>query len=242
MADTTHIQRRKELAFFDPNSKRSLANLLPPEMASQMRLVWNGELGELFQASEAALLSAMARAGHPAEPLDHTLRLRFWIEFNRCQDEDWNHPKLNMALVLGRDIAREKFYKSYITDPYKLAFMLSPPVQYRQALEAALQTAMAKLQEFINKVELFNEAGNVRPHSVDKLIKIYEMFVGRIERAQGVGGAKTLKGRGTKAIIPDEEPSPGVPKSVEEQLADLKARNEELERVRGADKKKESGG
>lgn len=242
MAEINHMHRRKELAFFDPNSKRSLANLLPGEMASQMRLVWNGELGELFHYNEHSLIAAMNRAGHGPDALDYTLRLRFWMEFNRCQDEDWQYPKLDLPLVLGRDIARERFYKFYIMNSYKLVFMLTPPVQYRQALECALQATTAKLQDFINQISLY-DPGTKNPNgiAVDKLLKIHEMLATRVAQAQGVSGGGPKRGRPRAGEVTSETPPPGVPRSLDEQLEEMRSRNEELERLRSSDIKKETG-
>ena len=239
MPEISQKDYRKELAFFDPNSARALVNLLPGEIATQLKLVWNGELGELFKYHDSSLVAAMSRAGHPPEPLDYILRLRFWFEFNRCQDEDWNHPKMNMAYVVGRDMPREKFYKFYITDPYKLIFMLTPPVQLRQALECALQDCALKIHHTVDKLKMFEENGSVNPASVDKLLRIFDALMRRVENSK-VREASEKKGRGTKAIIPD--PPPGVPVSLDEQIAFASQRVAELERLRGADAKKETGG
>lgn len=242
MTDISQRDRRKELAFFDQNSQRSLANLLPEEMLAQLQRAWDGDLGHLFQLQDHSLVAEMNRAGHAPEALDHILRVRFWLEFNRCQDEDWQRPKLDLALVLGRDMAREKFYRFYIRDHYRLIFMLTPPVQYRQALEHALQLSTARIIEFLEKVRTFDPATcEAKPASIDKVLKIHEMLIARVENVKG-SGAGSRKGQGAKAIIPDAAPLPGIPRSVEEQLEDLRERNAELERLRGADIKKETGG
>lgn len=240
MPEISQRDRRKELAFFDPQSQRSLVNLLPEEMAVQLKRVWEGEHGSLFQLNDNSLVAEMCRSGHAPTPLDHILRVRFWLEFNRCQDQDWQRPKMDLPLVLGRDISREKFYKFYIHDDHRLVFLLSPPVQYRQALEHALQISTARLIEFLEMVRVFDPGTrDARPVAVDKILRIHEMLSKKIENSV-VRGGENKKGQGAKAIIPD--PPSGVPLSLEEQLEQALKRNAELERLKSSELKKETGG
>lgn len=236
--ELTKQDRRKELAFFDEASARSLVNLLPERMASQLRLVWNGELGHLFSLAEPHLIDEMRRAKHSPAPQDQILRARFWYEFNRCQDDDWRRPKMDMALVIGRDMPREVFFGKYILNPYKLTYMLLPPVNFKTALEAALDASLSKVMAAVDKLEVFDHAGDVKDRAYDKMLKTFELLHAKVNAAAGpAAGARRAKAKAD----PEEAPPPGIPISVEEKLAELRLRNAELERLRGADRKKETG-
>lgn len=239
VTDGNHLNRRKELAFFDENSARALVNLLPERLCSELRLVWNGELGGLFGLNEPALMAEMRRAGHPPAPIDQILRHRFWYEFNRAQDDDWRHPKIDMAFVLGRDIPKEVFFSKYITNPYKLALLFCPPVDYQTAVKAALTASLAQVMAAVDKLKLFDpNTGDVKAAAYDKMLKTYEILHAKVNGVAGpAAGHRRAKARA-------EEPEPslvGPTLSVEEQLAELKLKNAELERIRGADLKKETG-
>lgn len=193
------------MAFFDLNSQRSLANLLPSLLVQEMKLLWSGKNQPLLALQDYALITHMTRRGHPPEPLDQILRARFWFEFNRCQDLDDRNPHMTMAHILGRDIAKEVFYQTYIKNPYKLAFMLCPPSDYATALNLGLAASTAKLLEVVEKLKMFSEDGEIKPTAADKLMKINEFFHNRV---QGIESKKSKKGKGVQAVIP-EEVSPG---------------------------------
>lgn len=158
------MKRREELVFFDPQNKRSIINLVPPEMAQRIRQLRNSEDGHLLGFTERKLRLELARRGKPLCANDERLRLQFWLEYERIQDDHDNKKKFDMSYVVGRIIGKEQFYTDYITDNCQLAWLLCPPVNYAQAIEQALLVSTNKIIEVIEEVsakEMYGSANQM---------------------------------------------------------------------------------
>jgi hypothetical protein len=232
-----YVPHRKELSFFDANSIRSLINLLPEPMGEELTKAWNGKLKYLFSANDEHLRLEMDKANCSATALDNLLRLRFWHEFNRSQDEDWQRPTMDFPLILGRDIARENFYDHYIKNHYKLIYMLTPPMLYRHELTCALQASLAKLHSFVAHAQPYNpRTGQVRAATLDRLLQVHKVLESRAALAQGIS-PPIPRGKNTKRRIID----PPVPEVLTpaQRLENEKKRAAELEALRTTDFKKQ---
>lgn len=146
--------RRIEFVLED-DTQRCLTAYLPDAMAQLVRGLKASENSALLSLSERQLIKQMVRAGKAPDSRDYTIKMRFWCEFERVQEESGAHPlSMNMALILGRAISKEAFYKHYATDPLQLAFILCPPENYAILLEQTLMRAMYRMAEYIDKTEL----------------------------------------------------------------------------------------
>ena len=155
MHKTPHLKRRFALCFNDPDNARALSNLLPEAMVMQIRSTLASENARLFELTERGLLTELRRRDKKPDAVMHQLRLRFWLEFERVQDEDDRAYEMNMDYVLGRTVPKEKFYRFIITDPIWLAYILCPPAKFEECIELGLTLAINKINEFLENVELY---------------------------------------------------------------------------------------
>lgn len=224
---------RRELVYFDENNPCSLSRILPEPFVQQLQLVWNSPLGPLLKLNERDLQKELSRASKLPTTVDRRLRLQFWFEFDRALDNPWHH-EMDMAYVLGRLIAKEVFYRHYLTDPYKLIYMLCVPTSYQLEVESCLLTSTEKIIEAITDGNVFAKGTkNILPQTLDKLIKVneimherYMMFTHKITKPYGRG-----PGRPKKNIIEPDEPIE-VSLSLAEKIAQKKAAIEALEKER----------
>jgi hypothetical protein len=226
MHQTANVNRRKELTFLDAESQRSLVNLLPESFAKMLRHLWEGEHANLLSVSEHGLRKELRRRDRLPGPLDEELRFRFWHEFNRVQDEDDQRPKMEMHNVLGRAISKEQFYKFYITDPYRLAWLLCPPADYSAMVHANLMAIQYKISEIIQTPHMIGDTGHIHADIVDRLIRIMESLHNKA-MALEFGGGKRKLGRPKK-----EEPGEVVREIVETSAERLKRMKAEMEERR----------
>lgn len=119
-------------------------------MAKLIKDLWRNEDKKyLLALGERGLKSEMGRQDKGPTPLDNRLRLQFWLEFDRMQTEDDRGPEMQMQSVLGTLVPKEVFYLHYIVDPFKLAWLLCPPLNYVVSLEETLTFALDQLRESI---------------------------------------------------------------------------------------------
>lgn len=151
---------------------------------------------------------------HGPEPLDHLLRFQFWLEYHRSQGEDATRPKINMTYVIGHSISKENFYRFYITDPMRLAFMLRPPVEYVAALRAALTHSVHVIEDVLER----GRTENVLEFAPIAL-KIFESLHKKLDKFQDVG--EPVGGRGRDEKVPDLPPPGPVGLTKEQKLKAL---------------------
>lgn len=213
MHQTNKFARTRELVLFEAQNGRALTAIVPDELARQIKLQWNGERADLFQENERGLRAKMRANGKPITAQDHGLRLRFWFEYDRVMETQKPTP-MDMAYVLGRGFAKEKFYR-YITDPYYLAHLILPPSNYAEAIDLALSLATAKLMDIVEASHI-DPSGYVNHHLVEKILKIQESL-----HAKSFGMRRKVGEQGKRTDLEDQgEETPA--ETHEQKIARLK--------------------
>lgn len=150
---------------------------MPEAFASAMRCLWNSELAPaLLGVNETGLLKELRRRQKDPAPLDYKVRAKFWIEFERIQGIKQVQP-MQMVNILGNDFPKDVFYKFYITDPCRLAFMLCPPQDYKLLLDMVLNQNLIKLSEFITGLEATDKDSAMK--TIERLLQIEKELTNR---------------------------------------------------------------
>lgn len=223
------MDRRIELTLFDPENRRALAALLPEAFVKQIENLWNGPNSHLLGLGEWELYRTAKSHGRPLSPTDSQLRMQFWFEYNAQQeDPDPHYPQLNMSRIIGRATAKENFYRHIITDPIKLAWILTPPTNYINALDLALMTATQRMIE-ICEMPLTDEKGRIDGIEIGKMSRILENFHRYIRSMKGdiINPAKEGRRPGQAMSQGKIEEAKYEP-TAEEKIAALKSENEQL--------------
>lgn len=198
---SNHYAHRKELVLVDRTNLRSLVNLLPEPFARQIENLWASEEG-LLGLNEISLLKELKRRDKAPSALEYKIRVKFWLEFDRVQTECPKPEPMRMENITGNDFPKESFYRFYLTDPLRLAFLLSPVGEYAAMLDFVLTQSLGKLAIFIETLEPGNDPD--RDYiNLGRLIRIHEMLSGK--------GKPTRMRRTTEDDTPPEEHSPTTP-------------------------------
>lgn len=235
MHESNHLAHRQELVLLDLSNPRSIACLMPEAFAKQMQILWDSdEAPALLGVNEHQLLALLRRKKKSPSALDYKLRVKFWVEYERVQTDIPKMAKMNMQNILGLDFAKESFYRFYITDPYKLAFLLCPPMDYEKLIDVVLNVSTQKLLEILDSPEVFSN-GVIDQSLVKKFMEINETMHRRKLQLEFRGGGSG----GRRAKVDDDpdddnsEPLPPVPVTEEEKLELLKKLREENSKLPG---------
>lgn len=228
MHESDHLDRRHEIVLLDAKNPRSISNLMPEAFAIAMRALWNSELAPaLLGVNENGLLKELRRRQKDPSPLDHKVRAKFWIEFERIQSLRQVQP-MQMANILGNDFPKDVFYKYFITDPCRLAFLLCPPQDYVLLIDMVLNQNLLKLSEYITSLEAQDQAGAMK--AIEKLLQIEKELS---NRKFALDGRRKRRG----GDVEDETPVPvqETPKAETsaEKLARIKAQKGQAEILPG---------
>lgn len=220
MHRTLQRDRRHELALFDKENRRALSALLPDAFVRQLDNLWGSADAYLLKVGDWELIKEAKRRGKEIGPLDHRLRAQFWFEYDAVQTDSGDSvPTMNMPRVIGRAIPKEVFYR-YITEPVKLAWLLTPPADYTLMLEFAITHALMRMVEILQTPIVYPD-GSPDLAAIEKMIRIYDKLEKRFHHLKD-GTLLSGHGDGRKPgrEISDERIASAIPEETLEQKAE----------------------
>lgn len=164
---------KNEVIIIDKNDPRAVINLVPSAFARSIEVV--AEKYPHYLAESELELQVLLR---PTD-LDDRLRVAFWAEYERSQD---NNRAMQMKNVYGPFISKQHFYATIMESPQRIAWIIKPPENHMLSSEASLhngKNTMAKIM----RMEVFDDAGNIDTKRASIFLKAYEMLENRVRGA-----------------------------------------------------------
>jgi len=106
------------------------------------------EKPELFEMTEKELYRHLKAEGKAPDAVVNTIRLKLWMEFERCMAGDGR--RIEIFKVLGETMRCVNFEKFMLSRPDRAAWMLCPPTSYTMKVEEALNFGLDKLREILD--------------------------------------------------------------------------------------------
>jgi hypothetical protein len=135
--DELEIIKKEDIDLRDLSNPRSVINLVPSSVANGMRAIPL----EVFTMPEEEL----KLAAH-ADITENRLRHSFWLEYGHALLGD---RKMNMAQVYNGVCRREYWNQQIITNSFKLAYILTPPPDYKVQMAELLTLGLAQLRDIL---------------------------------------------------------------------------------------------
>lgn len=136
------------ISLLDPSNPKSIPSLVPPVVAERiLSLVHNQNMAKYVGLAEYELWTELRRVHKSPTPTDALVRYNFWNEYNRAIKD--LPPRINITEVYGTVISREMFYKKFITDPFRLVWMITPPQSYENLLNEVMEYSIRQLREIL---------------------------------------------------------------------------------------------
>jgi hypothetical protein len=166
---------------FDREDPRALVNLVPPAMREAIEALALDH-ADLLELDEASFKKRLKEERRFISPTDNRVRLRFWDAYDRAQAD---FKPIAISHAFGGICTRDYFYKCYLKDPFRLAWLLCPPASYLTIAEEALAFGLEQLREIL---AMENEQKDVKT-GVMKLdlnllklkVKVVEMLDARLK-------------------------------------------------------------
>lgn len=133
----------------------SVIRMVPPKFAERLLALPD----ELKVCEEGTIRSVMRKVGCKLTPLDTQLRLAFWLEYERCVQRQ--EKKINLCNVYAGICVEEYFYQHYLSNQYRLAFMLCPPQSYSVKMQEMMELGLARLREIMTMDMIDEKTGKV---------------------------------------------------------------------------------
>ncbi len=137
---------------WDEKHPRSLLALVPTKWAQGFKNAHHAR-PELFDLDERELYVYLRANGYTPSPALNTIRLRLWLEYERCQATDGR--RVGVFNVLGEVCRSASFEKNMLARPERAAWLLCPPTSYKSKVEEALDFGISRLRDILelNPVE-----------------------------------------------------------------------------------------
>jgi hypothetical protein len=130
-------QDTAEIGLRDKSNPRSMINLLPSNVAQALAVI-----------PEELLLHCEEDIRKLSRPdvLEERLRIAFWLEYDSSQR---NKRQMRMSQVFGGLCSSTYFAKKIITNSFKMAFICTPPSDYRVTIEELLQLGLRQMRDIL---------------------------------------------------------------------------------------------
>lgn len=137
---------RGESDLFDSANPQAIINLVSPVLQDRMREALK-KRPDLFQLDERELYQKLLKEKFLPTPTDNRIRMKFWIEYDRCLGENIDH--MTMANVYGNVCSKEFFNSTYVKRPEKIAWLLTAPASYQVITEEALIFGIDNMRDIL---------------------------------------------------------------------------------------------
>lgn len=114
---------------------------------------------ELFGLDERDLFKRLRSDQMTPSPTDNRLRINFWYEYDLAQME---HRPMHMARVFAGICSKSYFNDRFMKRPEKVAWMLTPPVDYVVKIKEALDFGIDRLREYLEIDPIVGGRPNVK--------------------------------------------------------------------------------
>jgi hypothetical protein len=132
------------------DNPRSIINLVPIYISKRIEVIPQ----DIFEMNEGDL----AKQGR-VDVIDKRLRHSFWLEYGVAQSK---RKTMSMTDVFRGVCSEDYFKKSVTLNSFKLAYILTPPVDYKIALNEMLTLSLDALREIL-EMPIYDENGKVNP-------------------------------------------------------------------------------
>lgn len=132
------------------DNPKSVFNLVPGQLQRYMKVipqdVWMMTPDEM-------------EAEEKVRPMDAQLRVAFWLEYERAHR---TNSQMRMTDIYKGICSRTLFANHVISNSFRLAYILTPPAEYRIVMQEMLDLGLKQLREFLREEHSYIDENGVR--------------------------------------------------------------------------------
>lgn len=154
----------------DTSNPRSIINLTPSSVSNAIGYIPES----IFELGEREL----KQAAKPTE-IEERLRYSFWREYDQAQSA---LRRINLANIYGGVCSQTHFLKNIVSNSFKLAYILTPPLDYEVQMQELLGLGLEQLRDILLQPHV-DDNGKPNPKMADVKQKIVESLHLRVKGA-----------------------------------------------------------
>lgn len=154
----------------------SVINVVSEHTKEQvLRAVGTHEI--LFNLDERDLKNALKKKSIHISKIDNCLRIKFWIEYERAAATD---TRFNDANVYTGICTKSYFKDNYMNTPEKVAWILTPPLDYETSLLEALDFGNEQMRDVLDLPHIDPTTGKIDHKLIEIKMKIRNSVESRL--------------------------------------------------------------
>lgn len=142
---TPKTDEPRAVDLWDRTETRSVLNLVPHTLAAKFLEAARAR-PEMFGLDERDLFKALRSDNMVPSPTDNRIRLQFWFEYDRAQHELRN---MQPAAIYAGVCSKQYFYGTFLDRAEKVAWMMTPPVDYVTKINEALDFGLDRMRDIL---------------------------------------------------------------------------------------------
>lgn len=145
----------------DPDNPRSVINITPSSLSKALSFIPDS----VFEM-DIKELKTLGKCGEKEDKL----RIAFWKEYDLAQTTG---KKMSLTNIWKGNCSDVTFFKSILTNNFKLAYILTAPTDYLIQIEDIFQLGMQRMRQIL-EFEPFDKHGMIDPKIAEVQRKITE--------------------------------------------------------------------
>lgn len=122
-------------------------------------------------------------------PTLQRVRLLFWLEYantlvrwDNANNSTRKTMRMTTRAILQGTCSYEHFYRDFVSNPYKLGYILTPPVDYTLLVTESLHQSVHKIREILT-ADVFHDNGKLNTAAANTIINAYKLLDLRVHGA-----------------------------------------------------------
>lgn len=156
-----------DIDYKNQDNARSIVNLVPSWLSEKIKVIPD----EILAMSENELIEK-----GKITSTERRLKTAWWFEFTKSL-----HRQLLMKVneAVTGVMPLDHFKKNFCTNSYKLAYLITPPVNYKHEMVDLLQVGMIQMREML-MMDNYDSKGDVNTRLLEVKFKIVKDIIDRV--------------------------------------------------------------
>lgn len=199
----------------DTSKSGSVINMVPELLRKRIQAVPT----EFWEMAEDELVR-FTKSGKFTE-MDSKLRITFWAEYNRAFDSG---QMMRVGGIIAGVCTSHTFYSRVTIDPARLAYIMTPPLNYKVELEDTLNVLIKKLRQ-IADLPVLDDEGSPNYKNIELILKTFPHVDNRVKG----GVVQRVESKSVTMQLPAGQEPTGSVSDIDKRLAELEQRSAELQ-------------
>ena len=160
----------REISIYDMENPNSILQMVKHSRPLSQAVLRADQV--LMLMDETALRTKLAPSA-----VDNRLRLAFWVEVDNCLNN--KGAQFVEQRIYAGIVTKDVWEKKYLTNPKKMAWILTPVGNYESSMMEALETGVSQLRKILS-APIFDDSGKLDTKAAKIVVDVFKLLDERV--------------------------------------------------------------